>query len=273
MEASTRQVALDRSDEPWIGTFRNMGSVTVFSDGAFEIRVSGADQLDDVTFAEIWSALRYGWAEPLSLARRGFTCVCASGVTRDESAGTCLLVVGDPGACSELIMELSALGWFILADRLTPMVWVGEELIAHPSEAPFLAPVTVAAKSSFRRSAVRRDGDAVEVDLPRVNRPLRVGALVYLRRHIPHTPEFKVVRGHERFADAASLVHGALFSGSFDDAEVSTDARAMEGIVRLAALPHSQLALRTDSMGVGVAELVRWWDRLLKGPEAASDDC
>lgn len=132
-------ITLDRDDEPWVGRWIGVGQVRVWSDGTYEVI---ADPRSSEGLEEADRSLRFGWAEPLSQARRGLH--ATTGVTlvdsRTHSGGMrvdgALLVGGESWTVDPVVQGLLVRGWKVLADRPAPIEFGHDEVRAHSSVRP-----------------------------------------------------------------------------------------------------------------------------------------
>lgn len=269
--AATSGPSLDRDAEIWVGTFPGLGSVRVHPDGTVEVAaaVRPEDDRDTVEMRE--RALRFGWGEPLSFARRGFR--LAHGAAVGPVAGdSCMLLLGDPHDVAIVLIELTLNGWGVLGDRPTPLAWDGQVLTAHPRSAPIVVSKRRAAKAELAGTQLRGDTDAVALDLPRINEPRHVAAVVSMQIRKPDEDAFTPLSGHERFETAAGLfMRGALWPevarGSVEveadaDADPGDAAAMMADHLALSRLPAARLRFDGATKDDDVAALLAWWHTL-----------
>lgn len=254
-------VSLDRSAEPWVGVYPGLGEIAVAADGTFVVAVQDAyaPTIEDLRSRE--DALRHGWGEPLSWARRGFLMLHGGCVTPDPTAGA-LLLTGDLHEFGRLLPALSARGWSFLSDRYTPAEWREDALVAHPVAAPILLSERRAEKSGWTGRPVRGDTDALAVEVSRHELPVPIRGVVQLQRARPDEPLFVEVRGHERFEMAASLSFGGVLTGGpEDDQTPPPSAELMQEYLRFTALPMGRLrsAGVMDQLPDEAHVLVDWW--------------
>lgn len=238
----------------WIARFPGLGTIEVESSGAFTIHVDPASGGDDDPDRRA-RALRFGWAEPLSYARRGFACTSATGAVDPDRAG-CLLLVGGPDRVSIAVLRLAELGWSFLGSGIIPTRWEGDELVAHPRDAPMLVAAKRAQRAEFTGTPVRLDTDAWDVALPRVVTPQPVRAVVSVQEVGRSRGGWQVLSGHERFQAATSLfVEGAL--------SVATDPPEPEQLlasrVRLARPPLARVGVRGSTVEADLVPMLEWW--------------
>ncbi|MGV1005392.1 MAG: hypothetical protein ACOYEV_11650 [Candidatus Nanopelagicales bacterium] len=219
------------------------------------------------TIAQLEAALRYGWGEPLSLARRGFLLLAAASVVA-PSGNAVLVLAGDPYHLAIAISQLCQRGgWHLLADHPAPLTWVEAggvpHLVAHPRSAPLLMSLGRAQAEAQEGSQVRGDTDVVAVEVPRASEPCRVAAFLSLGKQLPGEADFRLLHGTERFASAGrSLLGGVLRPGASATADFAITAR-------LAALPMAQLGLTGGIAPEVMARLLDWWESV-GGQEAGS---
>lgn len=268
-------IGLDRSTEPWRGTFPGLGEVQV--DAAGEIHVvaaqDSATELDSVTMRE--AALRYGWGEALSWVRRGYM-VLRGGATSPDPERGCVLLAGDLHEFGRLLPDLTEAGWSFLSDRYTPAEWVGDDLIAHPRTAPILLAARRAAKVGWTGEVARGDTDALAVAVPRIHQPTRVIGVLELSRAKPGDEVFEELSGHQRFEVAASLRSGGVMlpddleadaSPEVDPDSVMLVGRHLPEQLRFSRLPIARLrcASETSAEPTDAARVVQWWETLAGG--------
>lgn len=212
-------------------------------------------------------ALRFGWGEPLSFARRGLRCAGGAAVV-PPTDDACLLLVGAPHDATNILIELTDRGWSVMGDRITPTEWQDAALVAHPRLAPLLASRPRAEKADLEGVPVRENTDSVLVDLPRTSESRPVIAVLTLQMRKPGEDALTVLTGHERFEAAASLmVGGALSPFVPGDANTSEDSAESEPVprtaldehLRLTALPYARLRLDSTTVTTDVDALVAWW--------------
>ncbi len=251
---------LDRSGEPWVGSFPGLGRVLVHEDGSVEAQVE-PDGAAAPEVAERERALRFGWGEPLSLVRRGFACANASGVVAPDSCQGCLLLVGDPNDTSVVLPELTRRGWSVLGDRFVPTTWDELGLLAHPRDGPVLVPRARSDTKGNSGEGVRSQTDAVEVVVPRASSPAHVSAAIHLRRRRPDEHIILQVRGGERLATAALLLFSGVFAPVRERGTEPADdgARTMAEHLRLARVPFAHFGFDPESIETDIVELLRWW--------------
>lgn len=286
---------LDRSGDVWVGIFPGLGTVEIGSEGEVTVTVEQApaatgssddppDAAEDAHLRE--AALRYGWAEGLSWARRGYQLVNGAGVCPPADPERCLVVSGDPHDVSILLIELVKHGWTVMGDKFMPTKWTDQGLEAQPREAPVLMSVRRLQKAELDGTKVRAHTDARAVDLPRADGPRRIVAFCSVRMRKPDDAMFEVLSGTERFeAAAGTKVGGALRPATSDegaadenannDADTTTEdlseakrtarqaelaAAAMTGDLRMAAIPQVRLGLDSHTAGADAQTLVDWWD-------------
>lgn len=199
---------------PWVGLFPGLGSVTVDEGGEVAVAPEegcGPDDGEDPALRE--AALRYGWGEALSFARRGFSlahgaAICPPATTPAQPAETCLILTGDPHDAAIVILHLVGLGWTVMGDKYTPTLWEDGALVAHPRTAPVLVAARRLLKNEIEGVKVRAHTDARSVELPRTAESRRVAGVVSLQMRKPDEAAFEVLTGHQRFEVAASIMGG-----------------------------------------------------------------
>lgn len=244
-----------------MGTFPGLGSVRIHPDGAVDVAAAERPDDDRDTVDQREHALRHGWGEPLSFARRGFRLTHGAAVGPIDG-GTCLLVLGDPHDVAIVLIDLARLGWAVLGDRPTPLEWDGQTLTAHPRSAPILASKRRAIKAEMDGTRLRGDTDAVALELPRVDEPRRVLAVLSMQMRKPDEDAFTPLAGHERFETAAGLfMRGALWPEVANgEAEGEAAASAiMADHLALAQLPAARLRFDSATKDDDVAALLAWW--------------
>lgn len=268
--------SLDRDSDVWVGTLPGLGSVRVHPDGAIE--VTAADRADDdadtVELRE--RALRLGWGEALSFARRGFR-QSAGAAVGPVDGDTCMLLMGDAHDVAIVLIELVGHGWAVLGDRPTPLVWDSPTLTAHPRSAPVVVSKRRAAKADLEGTRLRGDTDAVALELPRITEPRRVAAIVAMQMRKPDEVPLTPLAGHERFELAASLFMGgapwpvADEQDATDESDPTTQRSAtaselMSDHLALARLPAARLRFDSATKDDDIAALLAWWLSLAEAP-------
>ncbi len=287
-------VGLDRSGEPWVGTFPGLGSVRVWADGRVEadperdveadpegaVEAGGGepgpdggpghdgDRADHGEPAELRrAALVHGWGEPLALARLGFRLAHGTAMVA-PGADRCLLVSGDPHDAAIVVLGLAARGWQVLADRLTPVTIdvltgaggapaAGSGIIAHPRPGPVLTSAWRASRAGIEGTPVRADTDAVVVAVARADTPHPVTAVVTARIRRPHDPLLDELRGHRRVEVANGLLAGGALAPSTDVHQGAS--ASMARTMRLAALPMAAVHVDPAEPDLSVDALLDWW--------------
>lgn len=223
---------LDVEAEPWLATFPGLGSVSVAENG--EVRVAAdpgeAEQ-------ERAAALRWGWAEPLSLARQGYLLLNGTGMVSPDGSEA-LLLNGDPHDSAIAMIELVHHGWSVLGDRVTPTRWDQDRLVAHPRQAPVLVSRSRTAKAQWSGVPARRDSDALVTPVPRCADPTPLTTVIHLvSAKIAEPIELTPLTGLKRFEKATSL----RFSGPLGDKHAISGGEPMAGDMRLANAVSSYL--------------------------------
>lgn len=242
---------LDREAEPWTGTFPGLGTVRVAADGTVEVEAEPGDEHEARA-----AALRHGWGEPLSFARRGFDVVPGAAVVppHADDTGPCVVLTGAVHDTALVLAVLVARGWSVLADRLVPCRWVGEVLVAHPGASPVVMGRRAAERAGLDAEPVRADTDAVVVAVPRSEAPRRVGTVVEVGVRRVGEPALEPCTGLQRFESAACLFAGGVFT-RVDDAP-DAPRRALARSVALASLPFLRLRFTADTLDADVDALV-----------------
>lgn len=245
---------LDRTSEPWRGSFPGMGTVEVHGDGQVSVQ---PDRPDD---AEAARALALGWGEPLSLARRGLLLSAGASLCGPQ-CHEALLVRGSAHDVAMVVLVLAHEGWRLVANIPAPLRWEEGRLVAHPREAPLLASDRRATRYAWDTAPLGSDTDTVAVSVPRVSEPVPLaGVLVVEQSKAGDTYDLTVLRGHERFKEAASLQLNGALSGPDGAADPST---VMAGHLALATLPFARLMLDGTPGSDQVAALGHWWSGLV----------
>ena len=126
---------LDRTSEPWFGVFPTLGTVRIEADGSYEVDVEPppSGDADDAERRE--AALTFGWALPLSLARRGYRFAWGNCLVDPGGVGG-LIVHGYPQDEEIVLLELLANGWTVLADHFVPVRWSSSSSRHTPASHP-----------------------------------------------------------------------------------------------------------------------------------------
>lgn len=276
-------ITLDRDTEPWVGTFPGVGRVMVAADGTVDVTVdpldSGSDVADEPHHPPAASspgapssdtpemreaALRHGWGEALSWARRGYLCLGGGAVTPDPTKG-CVVITGELHEFGRVLPELAQRGWGFLSDRYTPAQWDGGALLAYPREAPVLLSRRRARTVGWESTTVRGATDAVTVTVPRVDVATRVVGVVTLARRRLGEPAFEVLTGHRRFEVAANLrVDGALAPARPEGDTAADPGHHLAEQLRLATLPTARWRADNDDdlIPADVDQLQQWWHEI-----------
>jgi hypothetical protein len=252
----------DYSDEPWVGVFPGLGAISVNNDG--EIAVSphvGPDE-DPQLLTQREQALRWGWADPLSWLRRGFQLVHGAVVGHPDD-DTCMVILGENGESSRLMVHLVSEGWQLISDRPAPTRWLDDELYAHPRQAPWLLARHRAIKANLEHQSVRNDSDTVEVDVSRIDEERKVAAFVSVGRRRPFESSLELLSGHDAFRFASGLL---LSASSFvprqgDDAPMASEIanKDLAQSLRLVKIPAVRLRRTPGDSHTSTAELLEWW--------------
>lgn len=254
-EESVDRVRLDRSGDVWEGTFPGVGSVRVWPDGRFEVDVTSSRDSEE-SHDHLHDALTFGWAEPLSLVRRGFLLVEGIAVS-DPSTDRGLLVVGNMHDTAIVTLALASLGWRVLADRIVPVTFDDDGIRAHPRTAPMLATKRRTDLSGHSGHLVRAETTAVAVDVERLERPCTVVAAVSAQVLRPDQALFDLITGHARFDIARdTLAKGVLMPPE------TTAQESMARTLRLASLPFAVVRLDRSVAIPNLDEMITWWEAL-----------
>jgi hypothetical protein len=247
-----------------------LGTVRVHVDGSFDVVAEPDHSVRAEEIGLRQDALRYGWAEPLSLVRRGYR--CAWGTALVSPAGdTCMVLQGGPHGVGLVFAELVGLGWHLVSDRIVPTDWVEGQLLAFPREAPALISRQRADIAGLDGAEVRAHTDAVAVEVARVSGPIPVSAFVSVDARRPGEPVIESLSGHARFRAAAAVMLGGIMADERVGSDDGESDRALREYLALAALPFVRLRYEEDSLGVDVAELCAWMTAVAQtAPEAAS---
>jgi len=256
-------VTLDRSGEIWVGTFPTLGVVRIHPDGAVEVEAQPVEASEPDAEPESleWrvAALRHGWAEPLSLVRRGFHLIVGTAVTppdTDTADPGCLVLRGPVHDIAMVMTELFAHGWRMLANRVVPVRWTDGVLIAHPRDTPTVIAKGRARKLEIEGTRLRADSDARSIEVARHTVPTPVRATVSISMRRPDESVLRVAEGHERFQAATSLIaRGVLWPAGED----LTPPQVMQRHLELTSLPTADLTVSDESLADDAAELWRWW--------------
>lgn len=254
---------LDRSVEPWLGTFPGLGSITVADDGSVTVE---PDPDSDEVPALLEAALRYGWAEGLSWTRRGFQLAAGAAVAPPgEGEPLCLLLTGDPHDVVIVIADLVTRGWTVLGDRFTPVAWQGSLLVAHPREAPILMARRRATKLQVDGTPVRADTDCLIFEAPRQPYPAAVLAVAQVAMRRPQEDPLEPLLGQQRFEAAAGLMMGGVLAPEGDvdpdddEAVATLRSETLAEHLRLAALPICRMRIESATVTTDVDSLLEWW--------------
>lgn len=291
--------SLDRPPTgPWVGRFPGLGTVTVAEDGQVTATPedgTGADDGEELALRE--AALRYGWGEALSFARRGFSLAHGAALSpladaADQPGGTCLILTGDPHDVAIVILQLVDVGWSVMGDKYTPTRWEDSVLVAYPREAPVLIAHRRLQRNELTGVKVRAHTDSRSFDLPRTQEARRVAGVVSLQMRRPDEAAFEVLTGHQRFETAANLLTGGAtrpWRADEDDAIDSAGEAVPAGTETAASTadpgtvpePDEKARAREERVRAAVAESLATNMRLAQLPAArlrldsdtVADDC
>lgn len=222
---------LDTQEEPWEGSFPGIGRVTIDEGGGVSVYADPGEGHE-----EREQALRWGWAEPLSLTRQGFTILIGTGLVSVDGTEA-MLLTGDPHDCALVMIELVRVGWQVLGDRITACRWEGAELVAYPRSAPVLVSRRRAKRAGWSGVPVRRGSDSIAVPVPRAQEPAVLRTVLGLRSaKDSDSIELTRVSGLQRFEQAASVWAGGALASELTD---SADARSNALMARQMKLAQS----------------------------------
>lgn len=237
---------LDHAGPVWVGTMPGLGVVAVRADGSLDVDPQLPDDSGEKT-----RALKHGWGELLSHARRGHSLALGASVAPSDHAGA-LLVCGDAHDVAAMVVALAGRGWGLISDRPAPVSWAGERLVAHPRAAPLVLARQRAVEAGLAHADIRAGSNVVAVDLLRREVPTPVDALLLVQRRRPHEASFAELAGHRKFERAASmLLGGALAPDRSEDNLVAEH-------LRLAALPSAVVRIEAAADDV-IDAVLSWW--------------
>lgn len=253
---SSEPIVLDRSLDVWVGRFPGVGSIRIHVDGRTEIDVDSSLDTDGSSDEDKRQALLFGWAEPLSLVRRGFVLVhglAAHHPDRDAA----LLVGGDVHDTAVAAAGLARRGWSLMGDRVVPLVLEEHRILVHPRSAPIVMARARAEAAGLAYRRLREDSNAVAVDVRRHGVPSTLAGIAFAGVRRPHEERMRPATGHGRFDIARRLMGtGALFSvdGNVHD--------AMQHTVRLASIPSGEWRFDHPDPDAAFDDLIAWWEEL-----------
>lgn len=265
--------SLDTNVEPWLGIFPGWGRVEVWADGSYKV---SADSLGDgalETIEQREAALTYGWAELLSSARRGVPRVSGMTLGMAEQE-TCALFMGEAGDTGRLMRPLLDVGFAVLADRPAPVHWDGSTLIAETCQRPVVMGCKRAESAGLVGSPIRGDTDACAVEVPRVEEPRRIAAIVLVGTRRPHELPFEIHTGHRSFEYAANVLASGLLDPKLaaalvredDDATEPDPAEVSERMTQhvwIASLPIARLLYQPDDLAETFDSALPWLREVL----------
>lgn len=253
MASPETSIRLVDSGEPWVGEFRGLGRVRVWADGRTEVTAEAGDK---EPVAQREAALRHGWAEPLSWARRGFD--LSGGVAMVDGTRRAILIAGDIHDAGIVALGLAGRGWGLAAHRIVPLRFADSRVTVESHDAPFLTSERRATLNGRECRAVRSSSDSVEVlGLERVTGPVVLEGIAVVRPRRPSDELLIPRRGMlamERMGQV--LFGGRLRSDANRDPVVS-----MERRVALADLGVVDLTLDAENPDPSVGALLDWWAR------------
>lgn len=255
---------IDSTGEPWRATFPGLGTVLVDDAGDLTIE-------PDQPGEQVEAALRWGWGEALSLARRDYLLLTGSTVVTPDRERA-LLMVGDTHDVAILLLALASQGWAALADRVTPFRWDDDRLVAHPRQAPVVVSRRRARKAGWEGADIRQESDAVSVAVTRYTEPVPLGGIVQLRSAKSSEPiEQTRLAGMARLEGGATLRAPGVLSGRAGGEETPPDddpdsvrrmraGEAMQSDLRLAqAAPILRLGFDSDRQDEVLDVLLQWF--------------
>jgi hypothetical protein len=247
---------IDASGDIWQAGFPGLGTVSVAPDGSTVVSPEPIGAADDpAVSAQRERALQFGWAEPLSFTRRGYSSVL--GVAFEMPApDRAVLFTGAPGEDSALVAEFGRRGWPMLSEGLVPVRLHGDRLLAHSRRAPALAAHRRLDDEGLTGTRVRSQSDACEVPVARAIGTRQVAAVVAFSTRKVGDTRFEVLRGQSRFQAAARLLsRGMLTAATETDSEPQP---LLSTHLLLAALPFARLRFARGTVAADVAEVVEW---------------
>ena len=246
---------IDVSGELWLAGFPGLGTVTVAADGSTVVTpepVAGSEEPGALAQRE--RALQFGWAEPLSFARRGYSCVLGAAFVMPAADG-CVLFTGAPSDSVGLVAEFGRQGWSLLAEGLVPVRWQGDQFVVHAREAPALAARRHCTAEGLAGIEVRSRSDACEVSVPRATGSRPVAAVVSFHpRKVGEAP-FEILRGRSRFQAAARLVTRGVLSAAGPESDPTME---LGTHLRLADLPFARLRFARSTMSEDLELVLDW---------------
>jgi len=276
-EGTAMSIEINRTAEPWVGTFGVLGRVLVSADGSFE--VSACRQGDEpIEVRE--RVLRLAWAEPLAMVRRGGRLIAgtslapplpATGGYRSGATERALLLVGSAHDVAIAVAVLILRRWRLIADRPLPVSWgsSGEEsrgqsnsddtLFALPGWAPLVVSQRRAELLGLVGEPIRTDSDALEIETERVTEPLPVGGLVQVSIRGIDEPTLDPLTGFDRMSAVSRLFLGGALA---PDGPREEPAEALRTHLRLAEIPAIKLRLGETTLDGDLDALVSWWNGL-----------
>lgn len=276
-------IQIDRTTEPWVGSFEPLGRVRVHHDGRFEI---DAHPDDDEPIEIRERALRWGWAEPLAAVRRGARLIAGTAlvpplaeldVGRDDETQEALVLVGPTHDVSIAAAMLLMRDWRLIADRPVPAQWARsgggndadeadeadhdrDVLMALPVGAPFILSQRRAERLGISGTPVRDDSDALEIDAARITRAAQVSGIVHVSMRAPDAATLEPLLGFDRMTTVSRLFLGGAL---LPDGPTADPAAALGVHLRLAEIPAVRLRLAEATVGDDVDALAQWWHQLM----------
>ncbi|MCW2791735.1 MAG: hypothetical protein JWO76_833, partial [Nocardioides sp.] len=132
------------------------------------------------------------------------------------------------------------------------VVAAGGEVAAHPRPTPLLVPRGTRGSAAL----LRADTDAASADVPRLDHPLPLRAIVVLERVRVHSEPLSVVRGREKLTVALGLpVAGVLGRDGLTAAARFAEARVLSELPILRVVLDAGTAVPDETL----AGLTGWW--------------
>ena len=239
-------VALDVSTDIWDAHFPDLGAIRLFPGDHVAIRVVGTD-----ADTERYRALRWGWAEPLQFLRAGFW---LTSLTMIDPDGRALIVTGAARQESALVDKLSAAGWRLVADAMTPAQLSEAGLRVTARKAPALRKRV----QDRYTTLVRNDSNVAEYPQARATGDYPViGVLRIGSRRSNDEAGLRRVRGGKKMEVASHLLsRGPL------PPETLTPQEGLQRDLQLAALDMAELLLDDTANDVLAEQVLTWWQGL-----------
>lgn len=244
-------VSLNRSAEPWVGRFPGLGWIEVHVDGDFRVHPEPSDLPDEARSRG--RALTFGWAEPLSWARRGYVCAAGTALV-DPASGRSVFTIGSGSHAQHVVASLATDGWLVVADALVPLSLEEGHWIATPRHSPLIGPQGRMAGIAAACVPARADTDAFTAEPVRVHAPTRVDAILQVLGFTQgDLPGVTPLRG----IDKAGVVAAIPLSGAWAPAEPKPAEQAMAELQSMLRLPAGRLCQGVPGQDV-TAEVETW---------------